>query len=65
MIDIARFRIPAGIVEKALVLKSPKVSEKMARAWERRKAERPNAAAWRSRGPDTVWRDCACCGQAL
>ncbi|OGR81725.1 MAG: hypothetical protein A2X32_09590 [Elusimicrobia bacterium GWC2_64_44] len=62
---MAKFRAGAGIVEKALVLKSRGVSEKAPRAWERRRAERADAAPWRSRGPETVWQECACCGQAL
>lgn len=65
MIEMAKFKAGAGIVEKALVLKNRAVLEKAPRAWERRRTERVDSAPWRPRGPETVWQECACCGQAL
>lgn len=55
---MAKQRNYAGIVEKALVVNNPRVSEPFSRAAERRQKELESAALWRARRPDENWQEC-------
>lgn len=58
MNDMCKPRICAGIVEKALVLNNPRVSEPFSRAAERRQKEMASAELWRAPRPEDYWREC-------